>query len=110
VIPPVPPLFVCNGDDDEREINEALGSSPGVTVELLDGTFHCSGRIIMREHTTLIGQGSFADGDSSKTTIEMIADEGRSSYLPIEVGAENVNLGSVVGGERASRSAGTPLS
>jgi len=80
------PLFVCDGSDDEREINDAISMAAGGVVELLDGNFRCSGRITLREHTTLVGQGS------ALTTIEIKADPGQSGYLPISVGAEYVNL------------------
>lgn len=87
---PNPPLFVCDGVNDEKEINDAIAIAEGGIVELLDGNFRCSGRITMREHTTLWGQGSLS------TTIETKANGG-SGYLPISVGAEYVNLGGKVG-------------
>ncbi|HQJ87588.1 MAG TPA: type IV pilin N-terminal domain-containing protein [Methanoregulaceae archaeon] len=83
---PEPPLFICDGVNDEQEINDAIAIAEGGIVELLDGTFRCSGRITMREHTTLWGQGSLS------TTIETKANGG-SGYLPIAVSAEYVNLG-----------------
>lgn len=89
---PNPPLFVCDGVNDEKEINDAIAIAEGGIVELLDGNFKCSGRITMREHTTLWGQGSLS------TTIETKANGG-SGYLPIAVGAEYVNLGGKHGGD-----------
>jgi FlaG/FlaF family flagellin (archaellin) len=87
IIPPYPPLFVCNGVDDEREINDAIAMAQGGIVELLDGNFRCSGRITLPERTTLMGQGSL------KTTVEITAKGGGSGYLPIAVSSEYVNIG-----------------
>ncbi len=92
ITPPNPPLFVCDGVNDESEINDAIAIAEGGIVELLDGNFKCAGRITMREHTTLWGQGSLS------TTIETKANGG-SGYLPIAVGAEYVNLGGRDGGD-----------
>ncbi|KAF5056616.1 hypothetical protein DSECCO2_365490 [anaerobic digester metagenome] len=92
ITPPNPPLFVCDGVNDESEINDAIAIAEGGIVELLDGNFKCAGRITLREHTTLWGQGSLS------TTIETKANGG-SGYLPIAVGAEYVNLGGRDGGD-----------
>ncbi|MGD9937655.1 MAG: type IV pilin N-terminal domain-containing protein [Methanoregulaceae archaeon] len=92
ITPPNPPIFVCDGINDESEINDAIAIAEGGIVELLDGNFKCSGRITMRERTTLWGQGSLS------TTIETKANGG-SGYLPIAVGAEYVNLGGRNGGD-----------
>lgn len=84
--PPEPPLFVCDGSNDEREINDAIAIAQGGVVELLDGDFRCSGRITLQEDTTLKGQGSLI------TTIETKANGG-TGYLPISICAERVNVG-----------------
>ena len=86
IVPPSPPLFVCDGVNDESEINDALSIAQGGVVELLDGDFRCSGRITVPDHTTLIGQGSLV------TTIETKAKPGGSGYLPISTGGEYVNI------------------
>ncbi len=87
ISPPGSPLFFCDGIDDEVEINQALSIGQGGVVELLDGTFRCSGRITLREHTTLKGQSSL------KTTVEVTAKDGGSGFLPIIIGVEYVNVG-----------------
>jgi len=95
ITPANPPLFVCDGIDDEREINDAISIAQGGVVELLDGHFRCSGRITMGEHTTLLGQGSFNKALTTgglETEVEITAKDGQSGYLPVAVGASYVNL------------------
>lgn len=81
--PPVPRLFVCDGSDDDREINDALemvqgeNKDQGGTVVLLGGTFTCSGRIRVPDYTRLVGQGS------ANTKVRVFADAGQSGYLPV---------------------------
>jgi hypothetical protein len=88
ITPPIPPVYVCDGVDDEQEINSALAAAQGGVVELLDGAYRCSDRILLQAHTTLQGQGSL------KTTIETVPKPGSSNgYLPISIGAEYVNVG-----------------
>jgi PKD repeat protein len=87
ITPPGQPLFVCDGVDDELEINAALAEARGGVVELLDGDFRCSGRIGLPERTTLRGQGSLA------TTVEITAKADGTGYLPISVDGEYVNVG-----------------
>ncbi len=84
--PPNSTLFVCDGAGDEVEIAAAIAAAPGGIVELLDGSFRCSGRITLPAHTTLQGQGS------SKTTIEILPKNGGTGYLPIDTGGEYVNI------------------
>ncbi len=93
--PPEPPLFICDGVDDEREINEALLIAQGGNVTLLDGHFHCSGRITVPEGTTLIGQGSFNKRITEgglETEVEITAKGEGSGYLPVATGGEYVKL------------------
>ena len=85
--PPNATLFVCGGAGDEVEIAAAIAAAPGGIVELLDGSFRCSGRITLPANTTLQGQGS------SRTTIEILAKNGGTGYLPIDTGGEYVNIG-----------------
>ncbi|NLX49298.1 MAG: type IV pilin [Methanospirillum sp.] len=87
ITPPEPPLFICDGVDDEREINDAIAIAQGGVVELLDGTFRCHGRIILRDDTSLYGQGSL------DTAVEITAKNGGSGYLPVTINANNVNVG-----------------
>lgn len=51
--------YVCDGTDDQDEINRALQQLNGVggQVQLSLGTFHCSGPVQMRARTMLTGQG-----------------------------------------------------
>jgi PKD repeat protein len=84
--PPNATLFVCDGAGDEGEINDAIAAAQGGIVELLDGTFRCSGRITLAANTTLRGQGS------AKTTVEIVAKPGCSGYLPVAIGAPYVNV------------------
>ncbi|MCB9138459.1 MAG: hypothetical protein H6642_08945 [Caldilineaceae bacterium] len=51
--------YVCDGTDDQAEINAALQSlgASGGQVLLSGGTFHCSSAIQMRPRTMLLGQG-----------------------------------------------------
>jgi hypothetical protein len=53
--------FVCDGIEDQEEINAALSALPagGGLVILSEGTFHCTGPadIILPAHTTLEGSG-----------------------------------------------------
>ncbi len=92
ITPPEPPLFVCDGTNDEREINDAIAIAQGGVVELLDGKFSCSGRITLRDHTTLTGQGSRGGAIGQGGTVIETIKSGGSGYLPIAVGAEYVNL------------------
>ncbi|NLX48744.1 MAG: PKD domain-containing protein [Methanospirillum sp.] len=80
-------LYVCDGVDDEREINDAIVAARGGIVELLDGTFRCSDRITLQASTTLRGQGS------ANTTIQIKAKPGSTGYLPVSIGAPYVNVG-----------------
>ncbi len=82
-VPPEARLFVCDGTDDDREINDALSMvqgddiTHGGTVVLLGGTFTCSDRIRVPSYTRLVGQGS------AKTKVRMFAEAGQSGYLPV---------------------------
>ncbi|MFA7562531.1 MAG: hypothetical protein WCY70_03735, partial [Methanoculleus sp.] len=50
--------YVCDGIDDQVEIQAALAALPdGGTVVLTDGTFNCAGVIVPPAGTTLSGQG-----------------------------------------------------
>ena len=51
--------FVCDGTDDQVEINAALAmlGTVGGQVQLSAGTFQCSGPVQMRPRTALVGQG-----------------------------------------------------
>ncbi|BBL67616.1 hypothetical protein MchiMG62_07970 [Methanoculleus chikugoensis] len=50
--------YVCDGLDDQVEIQAALDAlPPGGTVVLSDGTFNCSGSLIPAAGATLLGQG-----------------------------------------------------
>jgi parallel beta-helix repeat protein len=52
--------YVCDGVDDQIEIQAAIDAIPtsGGTVELKDGTFHMTGRLrIWRSRLSIIGQG-----------------------------------------------------
>ncbi|MEN6512495.1 glycosyl hydrolase family 28-related protein, partial [Methanoculleus sp.] len=50
--------YVCDGVDDQAEIQAALSALPdGGTVVLSDGTFNCAGVIAPAAGTTLSGQG-----------------------------------------------------
>ncbi|WP_158303593.1 right-handed parallel beta-helix repeat-containing protein [Methanosphaerula palustris] len=74
--------FRCTGTDDQVVINRALAT--GASVQLMDGTFHCSGRIVIPTHTTLAGAGTF------QTIIEV--KNSTDGYQPIEVSAPYVTL------------------
>ena len=53
--------YVCDGVDDQAEIQAALAALPeGGTVVLSEGTFNCAGVIAPPAGTTLSGQGSDA--------------------------------------------------
>jgi len=83
-------VFVCNGDADEQEINDALSLGQGGIVHLLAGNFQVSGRLVLQTHTTLQGAGS-------GLTILKIRGSGRGpsdagAYLPVTVNQEYVNL------------------
>ncbi|MEN6518317.1 MAG: type IV pilin N-terminal domain-containing protein [Methanospirillum sp.] len=79
-------LFVCDGVNDESEINQALSIMKGGTVYLLDGSFHCSGRISVPGHTRLSGQGS------TETMVEVLAADGASGYLPVSLNQPDVTV------------------
>ena len=51
--------FVCDGTDDQTEINMALEmlGTVGGQVQLSAGTFQCSGSVQMRPRSVLVGQG-----------------------------------------------------
>src|SRR5690554_2584980 len=50
--------YVCDGVDDQAEIQAALAALPeGGKVILTDGTFNCAGVIAPPAGTTLSGQG-----------------------------------------------------
>lgn len=85
-VPPEPPLFVCDGVDDDRQINDALTMMRGGTVYLLDGSFHCSDRIRVPGTTRLAGKGS------TLTKIEVLAKDGQSGYLPVTLNQPNVTI------------------
>lgn len=75
--------FVCDGTDDQLEIQQALaaaGSGKG-TVVLLDGTFHCTDRILPTAGATLQGLGA------GRTTLDV-----QGYYKPIEVLKDGVTL------------------
>lgn len=86
IVPPEPPLFVCDGVDDDRQINDALTMMRGGTVYLLDGSFHCSDRIRVPGQTRLSGQGS------TVTKIEVLARSGQSGYLPVTLNQPDVTI------------------
>lgn len=80
------PLFVCDGSDDESQINDALSMVRGGTVILLDGSFHCSDRIRVPGHTNLTGQ------NSTLTHVEILAPSGQSGYLPVTLNEPDVTV------------------
>jgi len=87
IVPEKPPLFVCDGSNDEKEINDALAIGKGGVVVLLDGHFLCSGRITPHSNTLLKGQGA------GVTIIEVKpSTPGGSGYLPVALAEENVNI------------------
>ncbi|WP_292405557.1 MULTISPECIES: glycosyl hydrolase family 28-related protein [unclassified Methanoculleus] len=50
--------YICDGLDDQAEIQAALTALPGGgTVVLSEGTFNCSGSVVPASGTTLLGQG-----------------------------------------------------
>jgi hypothetical protein len=51
--------YVCDGTDDQVEINAAIAALPtaGGRVLLLEGTFNITGQIQPKANTTLMGQG-----------------------------------------------------
>ncbi|KAF5072926.1 hypothetical protein DSECCO2_197120 [anaerobic digester metagenome] len=50
--------YVCDGLNDQVEIQTALAALPdGGTILLSDGTFNCSGSLVLPAGTTLLGQG-----------------------------------------------------
>jgi hypothetical protein len=56
---PYPPDFVCDGQDDQKEIAAAFRALPpkGGTVVLMDGTFYCTDSFDPANNSTLLGQG-----------------------------------------------------
>jgi hypothetical protein len=57
--------YICDGLDDQVEIQAALDAlPPGGTVVLSDGTFNCSGSLALPAGATLLGQGA------EKTSLE----------------------------------------
>jgi len=70
--------YVCDGVDDQVEIQAALAALPdGGTVILSDGTFNCAGVITPAAGTTLKGQGRMRHSlsspamDASTSTVSM---------------------------------------
>ncbi len=87
IVPEKPPLFVCDGSNDEQEINDALAIAQGGVVVLLDGHFRCTGRITPHSNTLLKGQGP------GITIVEVKpSTPGGSGYLPVALREENVNI------------------
>ena len=60
-LPRRPPLFVCDGVDDEREINDAIAIAQGGIVELSTATSAAHGRITLPTTPRSRGQGSLDD-------------------------------------------------
>ncbi|MDD4254302.1 MAG: hypothetical protein PHP59_02890 [Methanofollis sp.] len=56
---PYSPDFVCDGQDDQKEIRAAFRAIPsqGGTVVLTDGTFYCTDSIDIPTNSTLVGRG-----------------------------------------------------
>ncbi|MEN6519204.1 MAG: hypothetical protein ABFC38_13695 [Methanospirillum sp.] len=52
--------FVCDGVDDQLEINRAFAALPwdGGTVRLSAGTFHCTDNLVPGAYTILEGAGT----------------------------------------------------
>jgi hypothetical protein len=88
IIPPVPPLYVCDGTNDEAEINDAIADAAGGVVELLDGDFKLGNRVTLRDHTTLKGQGS----SFTRLRVRGSDPEESAPYYPIAASAEYVNI------------------
>ena len=74
--------FRCTGVDDQVVINRALAT--GASVQLMDGTFHCSGRIVLPTRSALAGAGTF------QTIIEV--KNSTDGYQPIDISAPYVTL------------------
>lgn len=57
---PSPPDFVCDGQDDQEEIDAAFRALPaeGGTVVLMDGTYYCTDSFDPVDNSTLMGRGS----------------------------------------------------
>jgi len=78
--------FICDGYRDQVEINEAFNALPGEvgTVQLTEGTFHCSDVIFPTAGSELLGKGQ------DSTVIEML--DSFNSYLPISIRDPGITL------------------
>ncbi len=78
--------ILCDGVDDQRDINNAFNRLPtgGGTVQLTTGTFFCPESIFPNERTTLVGAGP------ASTRIVVINPQ--SPYKPISVTVPDVHL------------------
>ena len=78
--------YVCNGYNDQVKINAAFNALPGEvgTVQLTEGTFHCSDVIFPTGGSELLGRGQ------DSTVIEMI--NPLNSYISICIKYSGITL------------------
>ncbi|ACL17071.1 PKD domain-containing protein [Methanosphaerula palustris] len=78
--------YICDGYNDQVEINAAFNALPGEvgTVQLTEGTFHCSDVIFPTAGSELLGSGQ------DSTVIEML--NPLNSYISISVKYSGITL------------------
>ncbi len=51
------PVYLCDGTDDNEEIQEAIDNPSSNRIILTEGTYNVSSAVNLKSHTSLIGQG-----------------------------------------------------